>query len=185
MPPIAAGYSTFSILFMRVRAGRKATKNEIAEYERLAECYFSEERDHFKDMLSFIAAMQDKAPVGARAQINGVIEFLSYHDVEFTVKQRKNLSNKMPKGKTAQTAEQDINVEMLRKILTHMDLKSKAITLVLASSGMRPEEPFNVVLSDVVLSATPAEIVVRGETSKEGDTRSVFVSGEATEVLRE
>ena len=131
-------------------------------------------------------------PVGLDLQavsVNDLVES-SLEVIEAKIREKgilvqKNLSNKMPKGKTAQTAEQDINVEMLRKILSHMDLKSKAITLVLASSGMRPEEPFNVVLSDVVLSATPAEIVVRGETSKEGDTRSVFVSGEATEVLRE
>jgi integrase len=178
-------FNFFDSIYGRVRSGRKATKNEIAEYERMAECYFSEERDHFKDMLSFIAAMHDKAPIGARAQINGVIEFLSYHDVEFTLKQRKNLSKKMPKGKTSRTAEKDIDVVMLRRILTHMDLKGKAVTLVLASSGMRPEEPFNVLLSDVDLESAPTELVVRGETSKEGDTRRVFVSSEATEVLLE
>ena len=178
-------YNFFDSIYGRVRAGRKVAKEEIGEYERLAKRYFSEERDHLKDMMAFIAAMHDKAPIGARAQINGVIEFLSYNDVDFTQKQRKNLSKKMPKGKTGRTAEKDIDVPMLRKILTHMDLKGKAVTLVLASSGMRPDEPFNVFLSDVDLDAAPAEIVVSGETSKEGDTRRVFISSEATEVLRE
>ena len=130
-------YNFFDSIYGRVRSGRKVTNEEKAEYERLATRYFSEDRDRLQDMIDFIAAMQDKAPIGARAHINGVIEFLSYCGVEFTQKQRKSLSKKMPKGKTSRTAEKEIDAQMLRKILAHMDLKGKAVTLVLASSGMR------------------------------------------------
>jgi integrase len=178
-------YSFFDCIYGRVRATRKASKEDQAQYERLAERYFLEERNYFDDMLDFIAYMQDRAPTGARAQINAVKEFFVNNDVEFTQKQLKSIKKKMPKGKTSRTAERDIDGPMLKRILEHMDLKARAVTLTLASSGMRPDEPFNIVLSDVDLSTKPTQLVVRGEDAKEGDRRSVFISKEATDVLRE
>jgi integrase len=87
----------------------------------------------------------------------------------------------MPWGKTARTAEKDIDIETLRRIQAHMDVKEKALTLVLASSGARIVEILQAKLSDVDLTTTPPEIVLRGEYSKSGDTRTVFISSEAKE----
>jgi integrase len=50
---------------------------------------------------------------------------------------------------------------------------------------MRIGEVVRVKLSDVDLSPRPAEIVVRGEYAKTGDTRTVFISSEAKEALTE
>jgi integrase len=169
----------------KIRKKRKATREEMEEYERLAEEYFTKERDYFDDMLRFIAYMNGGPPIGQKAKIAGVKEFLSYYGVEFTQRQLKQLSTKMPKGKTARTAEKDIDTDMLRKILTHADLKLKALILTLASSGMRIGEALQIRLSDIDLSKDPAQIVVRGEYTKSGDTRTIFVSGEAKEVLKE
>jgi integrase len=181
----AAIFDFFDCLHGRVRKGKYATEEERKEYERLAKQYFEEPRDHFEDMIQFLNYMHNRPPTGAKAKIAGVLEFLRYYDVEFTQKQRRQLSTKMPKGKTSRTVEQDIDVPMLKKLLNHMDLTAKAVTLVLASSGMRPNEPFQVLLSDVNLDTTPAEIIVRGENSKEGDTRRVFLSQEAKETVLE
>jgi integrase len=178
-------YAFFDCLYGKVRKGNQVTKEEKKVYEELAERYFDEQRNHFDDLLQFAASLHDVAPLGARSKLAGVKEFLGYYDVELTERQRRQLSTKMPKGKTARTAEKDLDTETLRKILTHMDLKSKAVTLTLASSGMRIGELIQVQLSDVDLSATPPEIVVRGEGTKTGDTRIVFVSSEAQEVLQE
>jgi integrase len=169
----------------KIRKKRKATKEEMEEYERLAEEYFAEERDYFDDMLRFIAYMNGGPPIGQKAKIAGVKEFLSYYGVEFTQRQLKQLSTKMPKGKTSRTAEKDIDTEMLRKILTHADLKLRALVLTLASSGMRIGEALQIRLSDVDLSKDPGQIVVRGEYTKSGDTRTVFISREAKEALKE
>ena len=67
----------------------------------------------------------------------------------------------------------------------HTDVKGKALILTLASSGMRIGECLQVKLSDVDLSDNPARIVVRGEITKTGDTRTVFISREAKEALKE
>ena len=50
---------------------------------------------------------------------------------------------------------------------------------------MRIGEALSVNLSDVKLEEDPAEIVVRGETSKTGDLRTVFISTEAREAVLE
>jgi integrase len=55
----------------------------------------------------------------------------------------------MPRGKTARTAEKDIDTETLRRIQAHIDVKGKALTLVLASSGARIGEILQAKLSDV------------------------------------
>jgi len=178
-------FDFFDFIYGRVRKGKKATKKEMEEYERLADKYFEEERDHFDDLLKFIAHMNGGPPIGQKAKIAGVKEFLSYYGVEFTQRQLKQLSTKMPKGKTARTAEKDVDTDTLRKILAHADLKLKALVLTLASSGMRIGEALQIKLEDVDLSKTPAEIVVRGEYTKSGDTRTVFISREAKEALKE
>ncbi|RLI79650.1 hypothetical protein DRP05_03100 [Archaeoglobales archaeon] len=175
----------FDCTYGKIRKGKRVTKEEMEEYERLAERYFEEDRDYFEDLLKFVGYMNGQAPVGARAKISGVKEFLSYHGVELTQRQLKMLSTKMPKGKTARTAEKDVDVDVLRKILAHGDLKFRALVLTLASSGMRIGEALQIRLSDVDLSKTPAEIVVRGEYTKSGDTRVVFISREAKEALKE
>ena len=178
-------YDFLDCIYGKVRKGKRVTKKEAEEYERLAERYFSEERDRFEDLLKFVAYMNGHPPIGAKAKIAGVKEFLNYYGVEFTQRQLKQLSTKMPKGKTARTAEKDVDVETLRKILAHADLKLRALVLTLASSGMRIGEALQIRLSDVDLSKNPAEIVVRGEYTKSGDTRVVFISREAKEALSE
>jgi len=181
----AGVYDFFDCVYGKVRKGKQVTEEEREVYEKLADGYFTEERDYFEDMLTFTASMHGKPPIGAKAKIAGVKEFLSYNGVDFTDRQRKQLSTKLPKGNHARTAEKDIDTDMLKKILTHTDLKGRSVVLVLVSSGMRIGEVVQVKLSDVDLSATPGEIVVRGEHAKSGDTRTVFISSEAKDALQE
>lgn len=176
-------YDFLDSVYGRVRKGQRATEEERAEYERLADQYFNEQRDRFEDMVRFAAYMQDKPPLGARAKIGGARELLIHYDVEFTAKQLKRLSMKLPKGKTARTAEKDLDKEVLKRILMHLDVKGRACVLTLASSGIRIGVLMRIRLSDVDLSTTPAEMVIRGEHTKTGDQRTVFISSEAKEAL--
>ena len=178
-------YEFFDCVYGKVRKGKRVTNVEKETYETISERYFTEQRDYLEDMLKFAAYMNGQPPIGARAKIAGVKEFLGNYGVEFTQRQLKQMSTKMPKGKTARTAEKDVYTETLRKILSHMDLKGKTVVLVLASSGMRIGEILQVKLSDVDLTSTPPEMVVRGEYTKSGDTRTVFISNEAKEALNE
>jgi len=181
----SAIYNFFDCIYSKVRAGKQVTDEEREQYEALAEKYFTEGRDYFEDLLTFTATLHNKPPIGAKALIAGVKEFFFFNNVEFSERQRKQLSTKLPRGNHARTAEKDVDVEILRKLLSHMDLKGRAVVLTLASSGMRIGEVVRVKLSDVDLSPRPAEIVVRGDYAKTGDTRTVFISSEAKEALAE
>ena len=182
-------YDFLDHIYGRVRQNKRVTPAEKEKYEKLADRYFMEleegKRDAFEDLLSFVASMNGAPPTGAKAKIAGVKEWLSHYGIELSQRQIKQLRGKMPKGKMSRTAEKDIDKEILRKILTHADLKLKALTLVLASSGMRIGEALQIRLDDVDLSTAPAQIVIRGGYSKSGDTRTTFLSSEAKEVLEE
>lgn len=73
----------------------------------------------------------------------------------------------------------------LRRILTHMDVKGKALFLVLASSGMRIGEALKLRLGDLELDRELAKISIRGEYTKTGNPRIAFISREAKEALEE
>ena len=84
-----------------------------------------------------------------------------------------------------QEPSKDMDIETIRIILQHLDVKGRALILTLASSGMRINEALSVTLDDIDLKSTPAVVTVRGETSKTGDTRITFISAEATQAINE
>jgi len=169
------------------KGSRVRSERELEKYEKLAERYLKEvknERDVFNDLLRFAASLSDKPPLTARTYFAGVKEFLASYDIELTTQQVKRIRNKLPKGKS-RTVEADLDHEKLRKILQHMDLKGKVLVLTLLSSGMRIGEALQIELDDVNLSTEPAEIIVRGEYTKNGVQRFTFVSKEARDALLE
>ena len=123
-------------------------------------------------------------PLTARHTFIKVKEFFNYYNLELPSKDYKFIRNKLPKG-NARTVEKDMDIETIRIILQHLDVKGRALILTLASSGMRINEALSVTLDDIDLKSTPAVVTVRGETSKTGDTRITFISAEATQAINE
>ncbi len=66
-----------------------------------------------------------------------------------------------------------------------MDVRGRALYLTLASSGMRIGETLKVKVADLEMDKEPVRIMVRGEHTKNGDSRIAFVSTEAKEALAE
>lgn len=171
-------------IFKIERNGRQATKQEAKHLNDLLNQYFNNGRDYYNDVLTFAASLSDKPPKTAKAYISGIKEFLGYNGVEFTQRQIKTIRLKLPKG-NARTIEKDMDIEVIRKIIQHTDLKGKALILTLASSGMRIGEVLSITLDNMDLNASPSAINVRGEFAKTGDKRFVFISKEAKEALVE
>ena len=171
--------------YWKVRTGRNATKKDAENYEKLNARYFTEDRDYLDDLVRFIAEQSGKPPATIKGRVAGVKEWMTYHEVEFTTRELKTLKNKMPKARTAWSIEEDMTTEVLKKILAHMDERGRALILTLASSGIRIGEALNVKIGDLKLESEPAEIVVRGEYTKSGETRVVFISKEAEAGLEE
>jgi integrase len=169
----------------KVRSGLRATAEEKETYENIAEGYFTEGRDYMADLLKFAASMTGKAPTGSRAKFTGAKEFMYHYGVEFTQRELRQLQTKLPRGKTSRTAEKDHDKETIKRIMAHMGIAGKTTVLILASSGMRIGEALLVDIADVDLNITPAQITIRGETTKNGETRTCFISAEAKESVIE
>ena len=155
------------------------SKNERVEYEALCQSYFAEKRDYISDLIGFVGSMNGKPPATIKLKMAGAREWFGFNDVELTQKELKTLRHKLPRSKGSWTVENDFDIEVLKKIIAHMDEKGRSLIITLASSGMRIGEALNIKLADVDLSKVPAEIIVRGEYTKNGGTRVVFISTEA------
>jgi len=181
----AGVYSFIDSIFGDIRSGRIATKEEQDKYEELSARYFTEERNHLEDLVRFINNMNGTPPATTKLKVVATKEWLNYNDIELSQKDLRTLRKRMPKAKGGWTAEEDFDIEVLKKVLAHTDEKGRALILTLASSGMRIGETLCIKLEDVDLSKKPTEIIVRGLHTKNGETRVAFISSEAKEAVEE
>jgi site-specific recombinase XerD len=77
------------------------------------------------------------------------------------------------------------NKEDLKKILSNTDLRMKVIITMLASSGMRVGELYNLKIGDIDLSKEIPNIKIKGIGAKERKSRITFISKEAKKFLEE
>jgi len=185
----AGGYTTSLYLFLdfiygKQRAGGRVSDTEKEVYEKLVDKYLKEKRNFSKDMAEFVITLQSRPPLSARQTFNSVKAFFEYYDRTLPAKDLKFIRYKLPKG-NARTIEKDLDIETIRIILQHLDVKGRALILALASSGMRINEALTLSLEDIDLKAKPACFTIRGENSKTGDNRISFISAEATEAVNE
>jgi integrase len=163
---------------------KKVTPSKAEKYETLAERYISEDRNHSQDLKLYVATFEGKPAKTCKCYVSAVQEFFLHNDIEISPKEKKSLKNKMPKGGAA-TVERDLDLEVLRIILQHCDLKLRALILLLVSSGIRIGEALALRISDIDLTSDIGVITIRAENTKTGDQRYTFCSREACEAIRE
>lgn len=176
-------FSYLEFIYNFKRQGKKASLEEIEQFEMFAKQYFTEGRNYANDLQRF-ASNHDIPPKTIKLYVSAVKEFLLQNDIEISQKQAKNIRNKMTKG-GARTIEKDLDTDTLRKIINHMDIKGKALVLTLASSGMRIGEALSLNIKDIDLTINPPVITIRGKNTKTGDNRITFTNKEAKEALIE
>lgn len=177
-------YTFFEFIYNFQRAGRRVTGKEAELFEKYAIQYFNEDRDRVDDLMRFAAALHERPPLTAQSYIGGVREYFGYNGIEFTQRQLKSIRLKLPKG-NSRTVESDLTSEVIRQILSHTDIKGRALFLTLASSGIRIGEALSIGIEDIKLDSEPALISIRGEYTKTGEQRFSFISKEAVDVVRE
>lgn len=181
------GSGVFSFLDFKFgvhRANKKVTPEEREQYEHLADRYLSSNPNHVQDMIDFLASFGDRPPKTAQMYITAVREFLIFNDFSFSDKDKRRIKNKVPKG-GAQTIERELDLEVVRTVLAHSDLKLRTLVLVLISSGLRLNEALTLKLSDVDLSNGIGQITVRAERTKTRQQRITFCTPEAGAAIRE
>lgn len=181
---ISAVYRFIDFIYGKQRKNTYVRKDEREKYEQMIDRYLKEKRNYPEDLGNFIVQLYEIPPLTARQTFIRVKEFFNYYDLELSSKELKFLRNKLPKG-NARTIEKDMDIETIRTIVQHLDVKGRALVLVLASSGMRINEALSVTLDDIDFRSKPACITVRGENTKTGDTRITFMSAEATQAVNE
>jgi len=180
----SAVYSYLSIIY-DIPKEKKITPDLVEKWETLAARYLDEGRDPGKDLLQYALALADRPPKTARQYLAAVKDWLAFHEKEIPAKDLRKLRQKTPRG-GAMTVERDLDPAILRSILSHQDLKMRALTLLLVSSGMRIGEALRLTLDDVVLPENEiGRISIRGETSKNKNQRYTFCSNEAAAEIRE
>lgn len=180
----SAVYSFIDFIYGKQRQGIRVTSEEKIKYEKLIDKFLTEQRDYSEDMAGFVVSLQSRPPLSARQTFTFAKEFFNHYDLELPAKNMKFIRNKLPKG-NSRTIEKDMDTETVRIILQHLDVKGRALVLVLASSGMRINEALTVNLDDIDFKPKPAIITIRGENSKTGDNRITFLSSEATQAVNE
>jgi len=185
----AGGYSSAVYTFLdhiygKQRKGAHATADEKTEYEKLIDKYLKSKRNYSEDMAEFVVSLQTRPPLSARQTFTFTKGFFDYYDLELPAKDLKFIRHKLPKG-NVRTIDKDMDTETIRVILQHLDVKGRALILVLASSGLRINEALTVALDDIDFKSTPTCVTIRGENSKTGDNRITFLSNEATQAVNE
>ena len=111
-------------------------------------------------------------------------QFLSYYDVEPSNKFWKKLrKSKKDKGNRPITLDRTPTRKELRRIILEGRPMARAMFLIASSSGMRIGEILQLVPEDVILKHDPPRINIRGEYTKTGRSRTVFISNEASDAL--
>jgi integrase len=158
--------------------------HEVLDSELRGEAvaYFSAGRDYQKDVELYFQLMKDLSPKTVHGGLAVAKVFLMENGVEFPQLFWRRLRART-KGNRALTIDRvPSNVE-LRKIIQYLPINGKALSLTLASSGMRIGETLKLQVSDLDLSKIPALVKIRGEYTKSGNPRQAYISTEAKEAI--
>lgn len=177
-------HSFLEFIYGSKRNGPKSTQAEIKVLDDLSMKYLKDNRDYEEDLLKFAVALHSKPPKSGKAYMAGLKEWLSYNDIELSLKSAKLIRRKMPKG-GARSLEADLDTITLRNILQHTDLKGRAFFLTLSSSGIRLGEALQITLNDIDLTKEPVLLNIRQEYTKTNEPRQTYISKEAREVVKE
>jgi len=154
------------------------------DLEQKARQYFREGRDYQKDVELYFQSKKNEAPKSRRLRVSVLRVFLLENGVELPELFWRRLRDRI-KGSRALTMDRPPTTEELRKILNLMDIKGKALFLVLASSGMRIGEVLKLKVEDFELDKDPARVNITGAYTKTGNSRVAFISSEAKEAVEQ
>lgn len=153
--------------------------------EESGERYFSETRNYEDDISNFLSSINgSKAPKSVKLMITTVRSFLIENDVELSEKFWRRLKGRVKGSRTRTLDNVPSNLE-LRKAIMMMPPNGKALYLVLSSSGMRIGETLKLQIEDLNFDYDPVRVNIRGDTTKTGNSRIAFISGEAKEAVEE
>lgn len=187
-PSSGAGYKSGIEGFLRCMYGLQKTgsdgKKIVHDYETLLDSYLSDKkRDKIADITAYSACLvrESVSKQSARQQLTYTVKFLRAHGVNILKDDIQDIKREAKGG--AATIDKVMDHNVICKALKGSDIRSRALILVLASSGMRIGELLSLSMSDIDLNITPSMINIRAENSKNGQPRYTFISSEAKDAV--
>lgn len=147
--------------------------------------YLNTKRDFEQDIKKFVSTLHNYAPITQRGYISVIKRFFYINDIDFKPKfWELNVKDKITKG-YALTLDDKPSISQLKTILSYGDLKAKTLFTVLSSSGMRVSECLQITPDHIDFKSNPTMITLESSMTKGNRPRRVFISIEATNLLKE
>jgi len=167
----------------------KTYRSHLNKYFEIMKCnpedYFTGKRDFEADIMAYWEYLNSSPPMTKRSAMSIIKKYLCKYDK--TIKELDIWDTVAFRLRGAEPISEEYIPETndLKKIMLHMDIRTKAVALIAVSSGMRIDEIMHLLPSDMHLEETPARINIRSEISKNNKRRTTFISTEAKNVLDE
>jgi integrase len=159
-------------------------KRIARDYEPLLDQYLADKkRDKVSDITAYSECLVRDcvSKQSARQQLTYAVKFLRAHGVNILKDDIQDLKRECKGG--AATIDKVMDHNVICKALKGSDIRSRALILTLASSGLRIGECLSLKMSDIDLNMSPAMINVRAENSKNGLARFTFITTEARDAI--
>ncbi len=168
-------------------------KSALTKYMKLLnieslEDYLNSNPNPISDLKRFLVAMNGKPSKTVKSYANAVKLFLNEKGHKIENEDWKKLTRRgyIPRRARPTTQDKKPSKEIMRKILTHSNVKGRALFLFLISSGCRIGETLQILIEDMELDANPPKAHIRDEYTKGGASgRTVYFSHEARDAIRE
>jgi integrase len=183
-----AGYKGAIEGFLRCIFGLQKMDNEghkiTHDYETLFDQYLSEKkRDKVADITAYSECLVRDcvSHQSARQQLTYAVKFLRAHGINILKDDIQDIKRECKGG--AATIDKVMDHNVICKALKGSDIRSRALVLTLASSGLRIGELLSIKMSDIDMNLNPCMINVRAEYAKNGHARYTFISTEARDAI--
>jgi integrase len=166
----------------------KDTINSPADVEIYAARYLNKSHtteDFEDDIKDFFATMKDRPPKTTRTYISYIRTFFRANRIRLDEDFWKDEITGKVRGKGAWTRDRIPTIDELKAILTHQNVAGRTIILILLSSGMRPGELVQIKEGDVDFNSDPVSVFLSGSITKNGESRTAYISSEAVQSLKE
>ena len=166
--------------------GEDVDETATYEYEALLDDYLKDrKRNVGTDIKKFAKYLKEKSVSmqSARQQLTYAVKFLRAHGVNILKEDIEDVKREAKGG--AATVDKVMTSEVICQALKSSDVRTRALILVLASSGMRIGESLSLDISDIDMNTDPVMINIRPENTKTKKGRYTFITAEAREALTE
>jgi integrase len=161
--------------------GKRCSPNEDILFEKFADEYIHSPQEYTRDILGFISfcGMEKNPPKSTKNRVSIVKSWLEYYDIPVN---NLKIKRKLPKG-NGQNDESIPEADIIKKMVSHTNFKTKFLILFLVSTGFRINEALSIRLSDIAEKDGIGIVKLKGGSSKTGIARTVFLTTEVVDLL--